>query len=1835
MDRRNEFRNPQLSDRRGSTILVVMALMGMLATIGFLFYTFSAQERSNANYFADGHKNTSTGLDPDTLWDWALEQLIVGPPRLQLRQNNTNYSLGDTIYYSSDSPLTIIGSSTLAYRCIQAGTTGGSPPTSFSQTIGNWTTDGSVIWQTVSSLAESALTGSRHSLVPTVVGTNLHPYNSAGIHLGSNNGLPFVDQDYDGQQDAANATTPYGQTLLQINHSLAANGGVPRNLAATSTLPGWPDPGVDYTYPDINNVYLSYTGTSMDSLGGNQTQVIIPSFHRPQLLRTTSGAPITNWQTVAQTSAQVLRPHPSHTLADGATPMYFTSANVSLGITSAFPFQPGGNAQGVWDWTSTTSLGSTPSYQWDVDNDGDGTNEGVWLNLGFPIQRTATGKKYVPLFSFTVVDADALFNVNAHGNMNALTDVVRHFAQLGSSTTLAATMGSQSGTALLSTSNQGMTSAEVNPEYGLAIAANAFSGTSTQAYGQWVNRYGLSASPANWQQVANLEWLQAVTGAVVYQTASSTPIDLFAGRNGEQSGLLQVSPMSALNPAALPQAGQSFADDNLNQYEGAFNWETASGYTPSYSGYYAPLPNGQPLDYDGDGRTTSPGSLGRTRLLTSTLGNGMPTPYYSNFDNPGGVNGFTKYTNSNPVNTSSVGAGWLATLNTGGLMLDGYGTAQLPGTLPLTQRDEPTEAILDRTHSSPYDAIFGMDENFTLQGSPTDLASTNVTSRLKSAMSWSLSEVGSGIASATGKRFTTDSWDRKEPGFAIQQSRYLNWLNNPANDATFPRPWEITNTKSNPTLASSLPTWWATNTFPPLFGAATTPASGTTGNISATSTFGADPFRPAVRRALEILAYTNSSNYRTLDPNQVRLNINQRIVRVNSAGNELLTGVNESDLTTAAAGLAYRNLTPHDSDGTLSNTAIGTNTSAAEYRARLDRQQMARDVYVLLYLTGGGCDLGSQNGPAGGPMGNTAALNYNTYQGYLGDNSTRNIYTDLQLREMAQFAVNLVDAIDPDNIATKFEYDKNLFYGWRLDDNAYTADSFATAYTSGDTDYNALYPEDGKDRGVVYGVEQAELTLSEALVFQASQTKDSGGTIADHPATEYDESQSPRYFTYLELRNIGNNAVDLATQAWSIKVYLYDTSDRTAPTKYRRLVLQRNGDSGSDLLTVSNASTYPGIQPGQLVLLANMGESSTSATTQYKKTHFFCDPTWTTGTPDFTKAYTWVAPGARLAAYSNPVSSWTSWSTSQENPKITNSNQSSLTEVKPDFDLIAYQSGGSLSGTPPFTLVDESGTAISNNVSGFLNLDLLTTKFNLTSMDGNTDPTTTKLVFQLERRQYPNRQAVTLGNTSQEADNPWVPVDQMVVPIGWFNLQNTGSSNIGPQLKNVQSRERSEPLASKGAALDAVHPSATIGTDTQATIDQRTRVTVDQTSLAGKEAAVFSTLKSANSNSPYNGGSPAQVQFTLYQSLFNRPLASPIEMFQIPLYAPLDLTRLASVATYDVVTQYTKSTSGLTAASFATTAGAKILCPEHPYNTTQSTKLPYLDNRWYRLLEFYGVPNRWHRQVQLFANDPNALVRVPGKVNLNMLRHPEVLAGLVDDPDIVSFTPNLTMSSLVDQSRTADTSINAFPVNSDWYKQLLKSRDGRPGYGTTANEKQADSTTGLYLPGLADSSPMRGLGASNLTYSSTGTATQSPNTLLEQSILRRLPADLYTSPNNTDPRNFWEVGQYAVDHQGGGGGTTSIDPSLRHRLLSKVFNNTTTRSGVFFVFISVGYFEADDSLGNNNIRIGGYLNPYSSSNPAAHRGFFVVDRSQLERGFDPTTGKFNFRSFVGYRKTIK
>ena len=86
-----------------------------------------------------------------------------------------------------------------------------------------------------------------------------------------------------------------------------------------------------------------------------------------------------------------------------------------------------------------------------------------------------------------------------------------------------------------------------------------------------------------------------------------------------------------------------------------------------------------------------------------------------------------------------------------------------------------------------------------------------------------------------------------------------------------------------------------------------------------------------------------------------------------------------------------------------------------------------------------------------------------------------------------------------------------------------------------------------------------------------------------------------------------------------------------------------------------------------------------------------------------------------------------------------------------------------------------------------------------------------------------------------------------------------------------------------------------------------------------------------------------------------------------------------------------------------------------------------------------GYSNSWKFRPELICNwgGPFATTRVPGRINLNTILHPEVLAALIDDPEL--FLPPDQFAG------TPRFGLLGRPGNDgsrDWWSDLLWSRDG-------------------------------------------------------------------------------------------------------------------------------------------------------------------------------------------------
>lgn len=977
IDTHLQLRHPRAG---GAVIIVVISLMTTLLFLGLFFFNWSSQEVANAELFADPDVTGLPAVDPNPIFDMAAEQLVVGT-----RAGNMNSALWGGMH------------SLLAHQIGRID--GDLKPTDTNVGTGQ---------------------GIRIEYQP---GSDGYPELDAnGRPVDDVNEFRFVYVDPSG----SSVQRSIGDFVLNYSPLAQPNPGEfdgSNNLVLYDAF-NQPDsndrisvyrPDVDYTYPDHNSLFLAYDELApvdpSNPIAGER-RILIPSFFRPQLFpqyRGNSAAPgdFSALYTNTNHKGQIFRPHRETIYPDPgsvaeARRRRYLLANMTAesGDTTRdlkpFPF-PSEGKMGIF----TDTAGGDYEFL-DVDLDGDGAKDSIWMDLDLPMVRLGDGKEFVPLVSFKVIDADGLLNVNAHGNL-------RGYLQAGNII--------PPNNEPVSVSNQGMSRSEVNPLWALSGWPDASTSDSdlSDAARNVQDRFG--TAPSSTMQLANMEWLMMLTG----WQPQNVPGQAVLGRYGE---------LSLISNGDLPRPGRTGDDDdqNNNRFGLAHN---------GFPGFVHPL---SPVGTGLHGFTTfadltrsylTNGGAGATRRLgeLATAGTGNPSrwPAYANFQSLAG-----------------------SSLYPEDLMTPALGNSLV---------DDDAETVLERGSQlyGSYDSPFPSSESAFLQLSEEDLKNSPVASRISSLAAANFVHLPN--AEQIRKRFTTDSWDRLEFNFTPQSSEL--GVMKPNNVDT---EWEEADGKF---------------VFPPYF------------NVSEDL----QPFRRELRQLFRTLHQQDDPRDVPFGSNRLsprhRLNLNGIL------SDDIASGGTAGSGTTGAfesGSPVYRSLIPHpetlsgdatvldipmyhgdshnfvtgvgDSRVHFSNVT-GADTYVQEWWARYDRQRLARDIYTLLWT------LGRNNGANPTPE---------------------------QAREMAQFAVNVVDAMDRDNVITRFEYSPDLIGGWNPTD-------------------------------VVYGIERQDLVFSEVLLIEtADADSDSQRTLHKEDLG----TGNGHRFLYIELRNSSPYPVELGDETWRL-----------------------------------------------------------------------------------------------------------------------------------------------------------------------------------------------------------------------------------------------------------------------------------------------------------------------------------------------------------------------------------------------------------------------------------------------------------------------------------------------------------------------------------------------------------------------------------------------------------------------------------------------------------------------------------------------------------------------------
>jgi hypothetical protein len=184
-----------------------------------------------------------------------------------------------------------------------------------------------------------------------------------------------------------------------------------------------------YDVADYRDYFLHFR-----ELGGSLTQVQrqIPSFHRPELINYLSslyGAPTSMTPVQVRQFIDILEFAMARPLA-----VNITSSTPSLRLARNPYFTgrpPNGSGQVPTLELNFDNWGQAPAYleekklqayvsqlingEWDVDNDGDGTEESVWVDPNLPLVPAPDGRMLKVLVAPMIVDLDARLNLNTAG----------------------------------------------------------------------------------------------------------------------------------------------------------------------------------------------------------------------------------------------------------------------------------------------------------------------------------------------------------------------------------------------------------------------------------------------------------------------------------------------------------------------------------------------------------------------------------------------------------------------------------------------------------------------------------------------------------------------------------------------------------------------------------------------------------------------------------------------------------------------------------------------------------------------------------------------------------------------------------------------------------------------------------------------------------------------------------------------------------------------------------------------------------------------------------------------------------------------------------------------------------------------------------------------------------------------------------------------------------------------------------------------------------------------------------------------------------------------------
>ncbi|MBI2825987.1 MAG: hypothetical protein HYX69_14985 [Planctomycetia bacterium] len=275
-----------------------------------------------------------------------------------------------------------------------------------------------------------AFSGTGFGFRPQSFNQNIQPLDQADVFTRLLDATTWIDPTPSSETPKYSANNPNPNRVLGLQYALLPNhrrgvftpytGDQPptgssynaQQLAALTALTQYLDPAgpgganEDYDAVDYQNMILAMRVWSpgLNPLANpppGSLVTLLPSLHRPEL--------VNYWN--LRWKQQVYGGMGNDLLTDAgdsSSPNY----QLARALLRKIVLRPLVFSDENPNFPPMTLLGPN----WDVDNDGDGQPDSIWVDLGMPVQTAPDGRRYKPMFAILCIDMDGKLNLNAHGS---------------------------------------------------------------------------------------------------------------------------------------------------------------------------------------------------------------------------------------------------------------------------------------------------------------------------------------------------------------------------------------------------------------------------------------------------------------------------------------------------------------------------------------------------------------------------------------------------------------------------------------------------------------------------------------------------------------------------------------------------------------------------------------------------------------------------------------------------------------------------------------------------------------------------------------------------------------------------------------------------------------------------------------------------------------------------------------------------------------------------------------------------------------------------------------------------------------------------------------------------------------------------------------------------------------------------------------------------------------------------------------------------------------------------------------------------------------------------